>query len=63
MDLELTHAVLLTIPDAARRLGIGRSKAYELVATGELEVVHIGRCVRVPVDAVENFVRRLRAAS
>lgn len=63
MDLEVTHAMLLTIPDAARRLGIGRSKAYELVATGELEVVHIGRCVRVPVDAVENFVRRLRAVS
>jgi excisionase family DNA binding protein len=34
---------------------------YELIAAGELETVHIGRAVRVPVDAVEGFVARLRS--
>lgn len=53
--------LLLTILEAARMLGIGRSKAYELIAAGELEVVRIGRTVRVPVDALEEFVRELRA--
>jgi excisionase family DNA binding protein len=52
---------LLSIQQAARSLGHGRSKMYELIAAGDLEVVHIGRATRVPVDAVERFVERLRA--
>ena len=52
--------ILLTIPEAARRLRIGRTLAYELIGAGTLEVVHIGRAVRVPVDAVDDFVERRR---
>jgi excisionase family DNA binding protein len=33
---------------------------YELINAGELEVVHIGRSVRIPTDAIERFVERLR---
>ena len=51
---------LLTIPEAAQRLRISRSKAYELIASGELEVVHIGRSCRVPAGAISDFVRGLR---
>ena len=53
--------LLLSIQEAGRALGIRRSKMYELIAAGELETVHIGRAVRVPVDAVEEFVARLRS--
>lgn len=52
--------LLLSVAEAARALSLGRSKTYELIASGELEVVHIGRCSRVPVDAVEAYVERLR---
>lgn len=55
--------LLLTIPQAAELLGIGRSTAYELVATRQLEVVHIGRAARVPVEALHEYVDRLRAAA
>ena len=55
-------ALLLTVPQAAQVLAIGRSTAYELIAAGELEVVHIGRSVRVPVRALEDYVERLRAS-
>lgn len=54
-------ALLLSIQEAGRALGIRRSKMYELIAAGELETVHIGRAVRVTVDAVEEFVARLRS--
>lgn len=54
--------VLLTIPEAARKLGIGRTLTYELIAAGELEVVHIGRAARVPLDAVSDFVARRQSA-
>ncbi len=52
--------LLLSVTEAARALGLGRSKTYELIASGDLEVVHIGRCSRVPVDAVAAYVERLR---
>ncbi|MHB8465605.1 MAG: helix-turn-helix domain-containing protein [Acidimicrobiales bacterium] len=57
---ETRSTLLLTIVEAARMLSIGRSKAYELIAAGELEVVHIGRAARVPLTSLETFVRRLR---
>ena len=52
--------VSLTVEEAAKRLAIGRTKAYELVASGELQSVTIGRCRRVPVEALERFVAKLR---
>jgi excisionase family DNA binding protein len=51
---------LLSVEEVARALRLGRSKTYELIASGELETVHIGRSVRVPVDAIERFVDGLR---
>lgn len=52
--------LLLTVEEAAERLSIGRTKAYELMATGALESVTIGRCRRIPVEALEPFVAKLR---
>ena len=40
--------LLLTPIEAATALGIGRSKVYELMQTGQLQSVHIGACRRVP---------------
>lgn len=37
-------------------LGLGRSKTYELIATGALPTVRVGRCVRVPMHAVRRWV-------
>lgn len=51
---------LVSVEEAARALGLGRSKTYELIAEGALETVHIGRAARVPVDAIATFVERLR---
>ena len=53
--------LLLSVEDAGRALGVSRSTVYELIGSGDLEVVHIRRSVRVPVDAIQDFVRRLRA--
>ena len=54
------RALLLTIVEAARVLSIGRTTMYELVAAGEIDVVHIGRSARVPVAALDSFVERRR---
>ena len=51
--------VLLSIPEAAERLSLGRSKLYELMTAGELKAVRIGRAVRLPVEEVDAYARRL----
>lgn len=54
-------APLLYKPEsAAAHLGIGRSKLFELIAAGEIETVQIGRSRRVPAEALEEYVARLR---
>jgi excisionase family DNA binding protein len=50
--------LLLRPTEAARLLGIGRSKVYELLAKGELPSIRIGGSVRVPVDALRAWVAR-----
>jgi excisionase family DNA binding protein len=52
---------LLTIDEAAQRLGIGRSHAYIYVMKGELESVKLGRSRRVPEQAIDAFIERLRS--
>jgi excisionase family DNA binding protein len=52
--------LLHTATEAADALGISRSRIYELMAAGELEYVKLGRSRRIPADALETFVARLR---
>jgi excisionase family DNA binding protein len=52
--------LLLTVEQAADRLGIGRTLAYALVKAGEIESVQIGRLRRIPADALPAFLDRLR---
>lgn len=52
--------LLLTVDEAAQRLGIGRSHAYIYVLKGELRSVKLGRARRVPVEALQEFIEQLR---
>ena len=54
--------LLVTIPQAAQLLAVGRSTIYELIWNHELEPIHIGRSVRITIDDLENFVQRKQAA-
>ena len=54
--------LLLTPTEAAHVLGIGRSKVYELMQTGQLPSVHIGACRRIPAEALTDLVAKLRGA-
>jgi len=56
----VTPKLLLTVEEAAERLGIGRTLAYALVKSGDLESVRIGRLRRVPFDSLDQFLCRLR---
>ena len=51
-DLPLT----LRVEDLMPILGIGRNTAYELVRSGQISSVRVGRQLRVPKDAVMEFL-------
>jgi excisionase family DNA binding protein len=54
---------LYPINDAARLLGISRSFVYELVASGDLEILHVGAKPLVPSIAIAKLIeQRLEAA-
>ena len=51
--------LLLRPEDAARALGVGRTKVYELMRSGALRSVRVDGLRRVPVAALNEFVTRL----
>ncbi|MPZ51027.1 MAG: helix-turn-helix domain-containing protein [Dehalococcoidia bacterium] len=53
--------LLLTVDEAAQRLGIGRSHAYIYVLRGEIPSVKLGRSRRVPLEALQEFIEKLRS--
>ena len=53
----MTDERLLTVPEAASMLRIGRNLAYELVARGELPALRLGRVIRIPRGALNDWVR------
>ncbi|MEV6607430.1 excisionase family DNA-binding protein [Kutzneria sp. NPDC051319] len=51
--------VLLTVEEAGQQLRIGKTKMYELVKSGELESVLIGRLRRIHIDSVKAYASRI----
>lgn len=50
--------LLLSVPEVAKTLGLGRTKVYELIAREGLPVVRFGRAVRVPVISLQRWVEQ-----
>ncbi|MDT3395804.1 helix-turn-helix domain-containing protein [Streptomyces sp. B1866] len=48
--------VALTVEEAARRLGIGRTTMYALVSSGQIRSVKIGRLRRIPAQALTEYL-------
>jgi excisionase family DNA binding protein len=54
----MTEPLLVSVREAAKRLGLGRDTAYQLVREGRLHSVALGRKRLVPVAELERFVER-----
>lgn len=55
--------ICVRINDAARMIGVGRTKLYELIATGEVETVKIGKATRVTTASLHNLIRQRRISN
>lgn len=52
--------ITLRIADACRITGIGRSKFYELIKAGEIEVIKVGAITLVPMSGIQALLSRRR---
>lgn len=55
----VSKKLLLTVGEAAEALALGTTKVYELIASGEIQSVQIGRARRVPYRALQDFLEAL----
>lgn len=51
---------VLTVPEAAKLLRIGKNQAYELVKNGSLEAIKLGKKFIVPKPALIDFCQNER---
>ena len=51
------ETLLLKPMEAAKVIALGRSKTYDLIAKGIIPSVRIGKSVRVPADALREWVK------
>jgi excisionase family DNA binding protein len=58
VKLHRMDKLLLRPVEAAEAIGIGRSKVYELLASGELPSIRIGSSIRVPVEQLREWIQR-----
>ena len=49
---------ILRVEDLMPILGIGRNTAYELIRSGQIRSIRIGRQIRIPRDALLEFLRK-----
>ena len=47
---------IMSIKDLQGALGIVRTKAYELIRTGEIRSIRIGKAIRIPKKALLDYV-------
>ena len=51
---------ILTVPQVAQALGIGRKAAYALVKDKKLGHIRVGRTIKVPKFSLEAFIKTAR---
>lgn len=52
--------ICVRVNDAARMIGVGRTKLYELIASGEIEAIKLGKSTRIMTASLHELVMRQR---
>jgi len=52
----------MTVPEAGKKLGLGRNAAYEAAARGEIPTIKLGKLLKVPKIAFERMLEHPQGA-
>lgn len=58
-----SEPICVRVNDAARMIGVGRTKLYELIAAGEVETIKLGKSTRITTASLHDLVRRQSGAA
>ncbi len=58
-----TLPLLLTVMEMTDVLRVGRNAAYQLVKDGSIQSIHVGRNIRIPRNALVQFVERTQQSA
>ena len=61
VSVQPTDRMLVSIPQAASALGLGRTRLYELLDAGEIETVKIGKRRLIVWASLVGYVENLRS--
>mgnify|MGYP002141020673 FL=1 len=50
--------ICVTVNEAARMIGVGRTKLYELIAAGEVDVVKLGKSTRITTASLRALIQK-----
>ncbi|WP_230190600.1 helix-turn-helix domain-containing protein [Sphingobium sp. CECT 9361] len=50
----------MKVNEAAHMIGVGRTKLYELIASGEIEAIKLGKSTRITTASLHGLVMRQR---
>jgi excisionase family DNA binding protein len=54
----VAEPLTVRVPDAIRMTGIGRTKLYALIGSGEITALKVGRCTLITVDSLHELLAR-----
>jgi excisionase family DNA binding protein len=54
---RIPEPLSVRIPEAVKLTGISRSRLYELIQEGDLEIVKVGRSTLIPYRSLKALVR------
>jgi len=58
-----SEPICVRVNDAARMIGVGRTKIYELIAAGEIDTVKFGKSTRITTASLYDLIKRQRGAA
>lgn len=58
MEAEVVVKEWLTYPEAQQYAGLGRTKLWELVSSGEVRAARVGRAVRISRRSLDEYMER-----
>lgn len=56
--MDENSKVVMTVPEAGRKLELSRNAAYEAAARGEIPTIRIGKLLRVPMVAFDRMLEQ-----
>lgn len=55
--------LVMSVQELAKVLHIGRNSAYMLVNSGQIRIVRIGKTIRVPRNALTEYLERAKVSA